>query len=382
MLGNLLTKDMGARGVLLTLVALAAIVGLVLGGRLAVKKIPSRTKSPEQVRKEVFDFLRDKSRVKEFKVELPSDRDREVGRLTNEIAELRRQTSLMNSNLNRLTQEARAVRQELSVKPGRRARAARTAPSSGTNHTTATSDAVASTTNAATSAAAELAAKQKRYAALQKDAEALQANLGTKHTELNQKLKDLQRLRGDSGSEYARLGKELRQQIKHAGTWETLYKALGNELWVAEQWLSATNIATRRAGLDLADQARRDAANDAENGWLAARIVEGFLWPNLDVADAGGQTTANADQLLTSASQAFQAADETNNVIRNAELLIGRTSSPARADYARSQLAYVHERIGNYETALALLREIRTSNVLVHAERRIPGLERRVKSGR
>jgi hypothetical protein len=179
-----------------------------------------------------------------------------------------------------------------------------------------------------------------------------------------------------------RLGKELRQQIKEAATWEALYTALGNELWTAEQWLASNEMPARRAGLELAEQARLHAANDASSDWLAARIIEGFIFPSLEVADAGRQGTGKADQLLTSASVTFRSAEETNNLIRTAELLIARTSSPVRADYARSQLAYVYEQLGEYPQALDLLRAVKSSNLVAQVQRRIPGLEKRVKAGK
>jgi hypothetical protein len=200
-----------------------------------------------------------------------------------------------------------------------------------------------------------------------------------KQRELRRKQKELNRLADEAGTTYVRLGKDLRRQIKDAATWEALYAALGNELLTAEQWMAGSEPESRRAGVELAEEARQHAVNDASSEWLSARNVEGFILPNLELADAGRQGTGNADRLLTSASMTFRSADETNNLIRAGEMLIARSSNPIRADYARSQLAYVYEQTGEFSKALELLRAVKSTNVLAQVQWRIPRLEQRVK---
>jgi tetratricopeptide (TPR) repeat protein len=153
---------------------------------------------------------------------------------------------------------------------------------------------------------------------------------------------------------------------------------MGQELWLADQLLSSTNGATRQTGLQLAEQARQQALTVGESPWLAARICEAFIWPNLDVAEGG--VNLAADQLLVSAGLTFRQADETNNYIKNAELLIKKARNPARADHARFQLGLLYENMGNFEAALAQYRAIQNTNGMVSAARRIPTVEEKLKA--
>jgi hypothetical protein len=66
-------------------------------------------------------------------------------------------------------------------------------------------------------------------------------------------------------------------------------------------------------------------------------------------------------------------------VVRNYELLLNQSSTPQRADWARSQLAFAHEAAGDYKQALANLRAIQATNDYRWAMRMIPRLEERVK---
>lgn len=360
---NLLKTELNVKTALLALVSVVVLAAGIYGGGTLYRRILGAPKSPEQVRKEIYSYLRDKSRTREFTAAQPAATGLEVLRLTNELAALRAEFEIANTNLGRLQQELRTMR---SGQPR---------PASGTNG-------IAAPGTSINVAPLDAAARQARVAALSKELQAMQERQNEKQRELRRKQKELSRLVDDAGSTYARLGKELRQGVREAPTWEALYAALGNELWTAEQWLASNELPSRRAGLDLAEQARLHAANDASSDWLAARIVEGFIFPNLEAADAGRQGTGNADQLLTSASMTFRSAEETNNLIRTAELLIARTSSPVRADYARSQLAYLYEQMGEYPRALELLRAVKSSNVVAQVQRRIPGLEQRVKSAK
>ena len=371
MSANLLKKELNAKTGLLALAALAVLAAGVYGGGLLFRRMQSGSKSPEQVRKEVYAYLRDKSRTREFTAAQADAAVQGASRLTNELAALRVDLQNVDTNLVRLQQQMRTVRSgEMRV--------VRSGQPSGDATTNATAP-LDVPTNAVPM---DPAAKQARLAALSKELQAVHEQQNEKQRELRKKQKELNRLAEESGTTYVRLGKELRQQIKDAATWEALYTALGNELVTAEQWMGTSESPSRRAGVELAEEARQHAVNDASSEWLAARIVEGFILPNVELADAGREGTGNADRLLTSASMTFRSAEETNNLIRAAELLIARSSNPGRADYARSQLAYVYEQTGEYAKALDHLRAVKSSNVLAQVQWRIPKLEKHVKSGK
>ena len=71
-------------------------------------------------------------------------------------------------------------------------------------------------------------------------------------------------------------------------------------------------------------------------------------------------------------------AGETNNIIRNYELIIRKTPKSARADGARFRLARIYEEQGNLESALRSLRQIQNTNS-PPLQRRITFLEQRIQ---
>jgi hypothetical protein len=360
---NIFKTELNARTASLALVSLMVLAAGIYGGGLVYRRIQAAPKSPEQVRKEVYAYLRKNSRTSEFTAAQLAGTSQDATRLTNELTALRVELQNVDTNLARLQQEMGALR------------SGQASTVSGTNGT-------ASSENSTNALPFDAAGKKARLATLSKELQSLHERQNDKQRELRKKQKEMNRVGEDAGSAFVKLGKDLRREVKEAPTWEALYAALGNELLTAEQWMGSSEPPSRRAGLELADEARQQAANDASSEWLAARIVEGFILPNVALADAGREGTGNADRLLTSASMTFRNAEETNNLIRAVELLIAKTSSPMRADYARQQLAYVFEQNGEYAKALDLLRAVKSSNVVSQIQWRIPRLEQRVKSGK
>jgi hypothetical protein len=76
-----------------------------------------------------------------------------------------------------------------------------------------------------------------------------------------------------------------RQRASEAGSYQALYALIGEQLSAADRLLSSTNLERRRIGLGFAREACGHASDPAQNPWLAARISEAYLWPNLDLAD-------------------------------------------------------------------------------------------------
>jgi hypothetical protein len=119
----------------------------------------------------------------------------------------------------------------------------------------------------------------------------------------------------------------------------------------------------------------------AQNGWLAARIVEGYLWPNLDLADPTGnrRSPLNVENLLNDAADVFREADETENVMLSLQMLITKLPNSPRTDLARMQLSQVYEDEGNLNKALFYMKDMKSTNNF-RAMRRITSLEQRVKT--
>ncbi|MCX6922791.1 MAG: hypothetical protein NT154_06200 [Verrucomicrobia bacterium] len=226
----------------------------------------------------------------------------------------------------------------------------------------------------------ELASRLKKQEQARLEFSKLSSNYPALKREWNTKQRELASEKAETAGERSKLTQAIHQRIREANSWEVLYKAQGQELRVADQFLASSNLSLRQAGLEKADQARDDAWTDAENAWLAARICEGFVLPNLGLADDPAKSALNRDRLLASASQTFRSADENNNVIRIAQQIISQSANPKRADKARLQLARFLEQQGDYQGALAQYRSLQNSNNLTSVSKRIAAVEALLKN--
>ncbi|MGC8743484.1 MAG: hypothetical protein ACP5T0_06365 [Verrucomicrobiia bacterium] len=170
--------------------------------------------------------------------------------------------------------------------------------------------------------------------------------------------------------------KKTREKLNQATTYRAMYEAIGQELWVADALLESVNPAFRKVGLGIARQAALDAQNYAENYWLAARIYEGYLLPNLyDATDPNWKMPLSMENILNESVQAFRNVEETNNVIRAYHTMIEKTGGSARADWSRVQLSVIYEQMGDLKSAIKYLKEIQNTNNFAAQLRRIPALE-------
>ncbi len=383
---NILTLELTWKSAFLVVGALLASAGVFYGGVIAYRHWQARPKSAAAVKEQIFAFLKKKSGAKDFKVELALDTSHELGAATNDLSQLRAQVQALQGKIAGLQAEVRTNRDEVSAlnselrrmkrvagilqaKRRMKPEVASTNASATVVTATATTDTLEATnqffdlasaaqTNATLKPILEkdqqLTAMQAKVSAKQKELQGLYANLNTAQKNVMAKQREVNALQNGTAGQ-GKVVKEMQQQLQNAVTWEALYKALGQELWIVDTLLSQTNMALRQSGLQLADQARAQASNSGESDWLAARICECFICPNIDLADAAGRGGSSRDQLLTTVGITFRQAGETNNFIKNCELLIQTTSNAVRADYTRSQLAYAYEMMGDYENILKTL---------------------------
>jgi uncharacterized protein with HEPN domain len=170
--------------------------------------------------------------------------------------------------------------------------------------------------------------------------------------------------------------KDTRQRLNQATTYKAMYEVIGEELAVADKLLQSAHPGYRKYGLSMARQAALDAQNYAENYWLAARIYEAYLLPNLeDATDPNWKMPLSMENVLNESVQAFRNVEETNNVIRAYSMFIDKVGGSARADWSRLQIALIHEQFGNYKEAIKYLKEIQNTNNFANYIRRIPALE-------
>jgi hypothetical protein len=174
----------------------------------------------------------------------------------------------------------------------------------------------------------------------------------------------------------AQLSADLKPRMEEAKSYAAIYQAIGQKVWVGARLLDSGNPAHRRMGVGLAMEASRNALDTAENGWLAARICEGYVWPNLAVAtDSNRRSPFNLENLLEQCADVFRANDEVETTARNYQMLLAHASTPQRADAARAQIAMTYFRNDFPEEALYWLRQIKATNDFQWALRWMPRLE-------
>jgi len=179
----------------------------------------------------------------------------------------------------------------------------------------------------------------------------------------------------------AKLIAELEGKFDTATTYEAMYRLIGQQLWVVERLLKSRNPEHRREAVRLALNACRNALEDAQNGWVAARICEGYVWPNLDLAnDTNRRSFFHIDNLLNECANIFRRNDEFPNVARTYAWLVRHGETPQRRDSGRVQMAMAYEQGGFYREALQQLRQVQSTNDFAWALRRIPRIEAQMKA--
>jgi hypothetical protein len=116
------------------------------------------------------------------------------------------------------------------------------------------------------------------------------------------------------------------------------------------------------------------------NGAIAARICEGYVLPNLDLAtDRNPRSTFNEDNLLNQCTEYFRRNDELNNVVRTYEHALENAKTPEQKDRLYAQIARTQEQGGNAKGALAAIRRIKDTERYQALIRRVPRLQEDAK---
>lgn len=173
-----------------------------------------------------------------------------------------------------------------------------------------------------------------------------------------------------------------REQFQKAGTYSEMYRLIGQELWLASRLLEARNPDVARLGVTTALEAARHALNDAQNGWVAARICEGYVWPHLSLADdANRRSPFHPENLLREIAEIFQRNDEPHNVVRTYQASLSLASTTGRRDWARIQIAGAYEQAGDLRNAVRYLKQVEDTNDNRWVLRRLPRMEQQLKAG-
>jgi hypothetical protein len=391
MKSNLLTAPVNSKNILRLVVVIAATAALAYSGKVIFDKLTGRPKSPSAVRREIASFLKEKSGTGNFAMNVKEGLA-ELANIEKQVTALQEEIASLPTTITNLATQIRTNRQELN-NASQALRKAKT--EAGINAAPTTTNRNARVTNAAPvfnlAAASQtneqfkaiydkeqaLNAKQTQLNDWQKELTSLNNRLRDRQRALNTVEKELRALQ--AGSADLTLARQCQKQLQDAPSWQVIFKTLGQELWLVDSMLSSTNIEMRQSGLRLADQARVDAYSTAENSWLACRIIEGYIWPNVDLTDARITNGVSLDQLLNNAGNTFQNSEETNCIIRNLELLIAEGKNPARVDNNRMKLAQLLEKLGKYDGALTHLRAVQTTNYSANATKMIASIEKTIK---
>jgi chromosome segregation ATPase len=220
---------------------------------------------------------------------------------------------------------------------------------------------------------AALAAKQQALAPLQATLQARQNELAALQKELNAKERQV-------SSQFSDFSRQTRRAAAEATSYKTLYELIGRHLALAEKLLAARQFESNRTALTLAREAVEIATDPTEDPWLAARICQAYLWPNLEMADPPGRPPENAEALLQTCQAAFVRAGETNHVIQNYRLALQHAATERRRDLARYYLAFTLEQTGELHEAAQLYRQVQDSNLVAQAARRLTVVERKLQT--
>lgn len=186
---------------------------------------------------------------------------------------------------------------------------------------------------------------------------------------------------GQYAASLSKLQTDTRQKLSEAGSYSEMYKLIGQEIWVASQLLDSANPVHRRTGVNLAMDAARQAMAEAQNGWVASRICEGYILPNLDLADdTNPRSPFHPDILLTACADIFRGNNEFDNVVRTYQIFLARGQSVARSDWARSKIATAYDAANDPKHALQYIRQIQVTNNYSKLLRNIPRLEQQLKN--
>ena len=177
------------------------------------------------------------------------------------------------------------------------------------------------------------------------------------------------------------LTSESEKKLASAASYDAMYKIIGQELFVAKGLLASGNTEHRKQGLTLALSASQHATTYAINGNVAARICEGYLLPNLGLAnDTNRRSLFNEDNLLGQIAATFQRNFEYHNVVRTYQIYLAGVKNAQRADWARSQIGSAYDQAGDPKHALETYRQIRDTNSYRNIFiRQVPRLEKQLK---
>ncbi len=171
----------------------------------------------------------------------------------------------------------------------------------------------------------------------------------------------------------------MTKKINEATSYAAQYQVIGQQLWVSDRLLGMDSVEKNIMGVKIAYDAAYHANDYAMNYWLASKIIEVYLYPNIPLVKQNPPDKDFLDNMFNFCTRVFQNADDTNNLISAYQLQINNTTNETRANYARYYLSTIYEQNGDLEKALYYLKQITNQTNFDYAIRRIPVLQAKLE---
>ena len=152
----------------------------------------------------------------------------------------------------------------------------------------------------------------------------------------------------------------FRTAQEQATSYQDMYRLIGQQLALADRLLTNSSTQEQVTGLVMASEASAYARTNTVNLWLGARICEAYLWPNLGMVETNKSSQLTSDALLNLCDIAFKEAGETNNIIKNYEMLLAKSPKAAQADVLHYRLGRIYMDMGENQKALAQFQQIKS----------------------
>jgi hypothetical protein len=373
------------------------VIALLLGCHKPDQPQPSGPAADADAKSQIYHFLARQTGQKNFKPGVDLELPAQVATLRSNANVLEQRTLTLRASLRASDEEQTPLQKEIEVLRTQVTNLKREAGEARTRLQEAEQrdprDATEVATRQKERAAAEAAWKAKReeLAGKQASLEAERATRQQARVSVQRELQEAERAwelaRVEAGRKQTELSNQedvyiraVREQMAVVPSYPALYQLVGEQLTTADRLLAEPDVARRRMGLKMAREACSHVNSGGVNVWLAARIVEAYFWPNLELADAKSGSRERALELLETCRRVLFDTDETNNVLRNYELLLTNAPNARAADTFRVQLADWLEEKGSLDHVAKILDEIRDAEVLASAAERITRVKQRVAS--
>ena len=225
----------------------------------------------------------------------------------------------------------------------------------------------------------ELAENEKMQAKIKEEIQKNNERLAELRKKLNSLQRELSQKEAEAANQYRYFARDIASKINGASSYAAIYHIIGQQLWVTERLLKSAEADKRVEAVKIAVDAMRYALDPAQNYWLAGRIAEVYLFPNINLLKGSEAYRQIIDQIFNYAVNAFQNNEEDDNVIRAYEMHLANTSDERRANTVRYYLSLQHEQKGDLEKALFYLRQITDKTNFAYAVNRIPSIEARLE---